>query len=200
VVSCQKEKDQSEITVPDIDIDFADRQKILDVLPHTRATIWDDKGIKSHNTGVYFTDIPTIPGTDQSAFDHKVAEELGYFKLDFLNVNIYSLVRSRQHLEELVNMEPPWQKLQEKEFVDQLFHLNGHYDVISKLQPQTIEQVACCLAIIRPAKRHLINAGWSEIYENVWTKPKDDQYYFKKAHAMSYALAVVVHMNLLNGS
>ena len=87
--------------MPDIDIDFADRQKILDVLPHTRATIWDDKGIKSHNTGVYFTDIPTIPGTDQSAFDHKVADELGYFKLDFLNVNIYSQVQSRQHLQEL---------------------------------------------------------------------------------------------------
>ena len=64
--------------MPDIDIDFADRQKILDVLPHTRATIWDDKGIKSHNTGVYFTDIPTIPGTDQSAFDHKVADQLVY--------------------------------------------------------------------------------------------------------------------------
>ena len=74
--------------MPDIDIDFADRQKILDVLPHTRATIWDDKGIKAHNTGVYFVDVPTIPGTDQSAFDHKVADQLGYFKLDFLNVNI----------------------------------------------------------------------------------------------------------------
>ena len=36
------------------------------------------------NTGVYFVDVPTIPGTDQSAFDHKVADQLGYFKLDFL--------------------------------------------------------------------------------------------------------------------
>jgi len=186
--------------MPDIDIDFADRQKILDVMPHTRATIWDDKGIKPHNTGVYFTDIPTIPGTDQSAFDHKVAEQLGYFKLDFLNVNIYSLVKSRQHLDELINTEPPWSKLQDKEFVDQLFHLNSHYDVVSKLKPQTVEQIACCLAIIRPAKRYLLNKSWNEIYQNVWTKPDDDTYYFKKAHAVSYAMAVVVHMNLLNGS
>jgi DNA polymerase III alpha subunit len=186
--------------MPDIDIDFADRQKILDVMPHTRATIWDDKGIKPHNTGVYFTDIPTIPGTDQSAFDHKVAEQLGYFKLDFLNVNIYSLVKSRQHLDELINTEPPWHRLQEKEFVDQLFHLNGHYDVVLKLKPQSIEQIACCLAIIRPAKRHLLNRSWNEIYQDVWTKPGNDQYYFKKAHAVSYAMAVVVHMNLLNGS
>jgi len=186
--------------MPDIDIDFADRQKILDVMPHTRATIWDDKGIKPHNTGVYFTDIPTIPGTDQSAFDHKVAEQLGYFKLDFLNVNIYSLVKSRQHLDELINTEPPWSKLQDKEFVDQLFHLNSHYDVVSKLKPQTVEQIACCLAIIRPAKRYLLNKSWNEIYQNVWTKPGDDTYYFKKAHAVSYAMAVVGHMNLLNGS
>lgn len=186
--------------MPDIDIDFADRQKILDVLPHTRATIWDDKGIKPHNTGVYFVDIPTIPGTDQSAFDHKVADQLGYFKLDFLNVNIYSQVRSRQHLEELFAQEPPWHRLQDKEFVDQLFHLNGHYDIVCKLKPQSIEQIACCLAIIRPAKRHLLNKSWSEIYQHVWTKPDDDNYYFKKAHAVSYAMAVVVHMNLLNGS
>ena len=76
--------------MPDIVIDFADRQKILDVLPHTRATIWDDKGIKPHNTGVYFTDVPRIPGTDQSAFDHKVADELGYFEFDLqYNFQIY---------------------------------------------------------------------------------------------------------------
>jgi len=186
--------------VPDIDIDFADRQKILDVLPHTRATIWDDKGIKPHNTGVYFTNIPSIPGTEQSAFDHKVADELGYFKLDFLNVNIYSQVKSRQHLDELVNTEPPWPRLQDKEFVDQLFHLNGHFEIVSTLKPQSIEEVACCLAIIRPAKRYLLNRSWSDIKNDVWIKPTDDQYYFKKAHAMSYAMAVVVHMNLLHSS
>ena len=186
--------------MPDIDIDFADRQKILDVIPHTRATIWDDKGIKPHNTGVYFVDIPTIPGTDQSAFDHKVADQLGYFKLDFLNVNIYSQVKSRQHLQELVSTEPPWYRLQDQQFVDQLFHLNGHYDVVAKLQPVTLEQLAACLAIIRPAKRYLLHKSWEEIYNSVWTKPRDDQYYFKKAHAMSYAMAVTMHMNLLHSS
>ena len=33
--------------------------------------------------------------------------------------------------------------------------------------------------------------------KEVWTKPENDEYYFKKAHAVSYAMAVVVHMNLL---
>jgi len=33
--------------------------------------------------------------------------------------------------------------------------------------------------------------------EEVWQKPEDGSYYFKKAHAVAYALSVVVHMNLL---
>ena len=107
-------------------------------------------------------------------------------------------MKSRQHLQELFDKEPPWHKLQDQNFVDQLFHLNGHYDVVSKLQPVTLEQLAACLAIIRPAKRHLVNKNWNEILEEVWKKPTDNQYFFKKAHAFSYAGAVIVHMNLLD--
>ena len=33
--------------------------------------------------------------------------------------------------------------------------------------------------------------------KEVWVKPKDGEYYFKKAHAVSYAMACVVHMNLI---
>jgi len=32
--------------------------------------------------------------------------------------------------------------------------------------------------------------------DQVWVKPKEG-YFFKKAHAVSYAVAVVVHMNLI---
>jgi len=186
--------------MPDIDIDFADRQHILDALPHTRATIIDKKGIKSHNTGVYFTTAPTMPNDNQCSLDYQVAEQLGYFKLDLLNVSIYSQVKTRKHLAELVAKDPPWEKLHDQSFVDQLFHLNGHFAVVSKLQPKTVEEIACCLAIIRPAKRYLVDSEWSKIHSEVWIKPTDGQYYFKKAHAMSYAMAVVVHMNLLNFS
>jgi hypothetical protein len=31
----------------------------------------------------------------------------------------------------------------------------------------------------------------------VWTKPTGEEYYFKKAHAMAYAVAIVVQMNLI---
>jgi hypothetical protein len=65
------------------------------------------------------------------------------------------------------------------------------------LKPTSIQQLAATLAIIRPAKRHLQDKPWKEILQEVWVKPEDGSYYFKKAHAMAYAQAIVVHMNLL---
>jgi hypothetical protein len=43
----------------------------------------------------------------------------------------------------------------------------------------------------------LSGSNWNLIFQEVWTKPTDDSYYFKKAHAVSYAMACVVHINLL---
>jgi hypothetical protein len=60
-----------------------------------------------------------------------------------------------------------------------------------------VEQLAAVLAMIRPAKRYLIGKDWNTILNEVWTKPENGEYYFKKAHSFSYAVAVVVHMNLL---
>jgi hypothetical protein len=51
--------------------------------------------------------------------------------------------------------------------------------------------------MIRPAKRHLIGQDWTTIMKEVWTKPENDDYYFKKAHAVAYAMAIVVQMNLI---
>jgi hypothetical protein len=33
--------------------------------------------------------------------------------------------------------------------------------------------------------------------QEVWIKPTNDEYYFKKAHAIAYAQAVIVQMNLI---
>jgi hypothetical protein len=57
--------------------------------------------------------------------------------------------------------------------------------------------LAATLAIIRPAKRHLADKSWEEIEKEVWLKPTNNEYYFKKAHAFAYAMSVVVHMNLI---
>ena len=93
--------------------------------------------------------------------------------------------------------EPDWDSLKDKSTVDQLFHINGHYDIVSKLEPRTIEQLAAVLAIIRPAKRGLMYKDWSAILQDVWVRPTDGSYFFKKSHAVAYAQAIVVQMNLL---
>ena len=62
----------------------------------------------------------------------------------------------------------------------------------------TIEKLAMFLAVIRPAKRHLIGKPWAEVEKTVWTKPTDGSYYFKKSHSVSYAHLVVVNINLIS--
>jgi len=181
----------------DVDIDFADRQDILNLLEHVPACIKDKGRTRKHNTGVYFHSMPSDPLTGLSTIDHKQAEEMGYFKIDCLNVSLYKDVRDEQHLLELMEKEPQWELLEHDDFTNLLFHVNGHGDILRKLRPQSVEQLAAVLAIIRPAKRHLVNETWQTINENVWSKPEDGGYYFKHSHAIGYAMAVVVHMNLL---
>jgi len=98
---------------------------------------------------------------------------------------------------DLMFTEPPWERLAEKEYCEQVIHIGNQYDLIKKMMPDTIPRMAMFLSVIRPAKRYLIGKSWEEIGEQVWEKP-DKGYYFKKSHAVAYAHLVVVHMNLLN--
>jgi len=180
--------------MPDIDIDFADRDIVLSQLKHRVAKLDTDK---KHNTGIYATEIPHNPVDNLSTIDYKTAEDRGYFKLDFLNVSIYKDIKDETHLDSLMRKEPLWELLEHEEFVDQVFHLSGHSSLLKQLKPTSVEQLAATLAIIRPAKRHLADKDWQTILKEVWTKPTNGEYYFKKAHAVSYAVACVVHMNLL---
>ena len=181
----------------DIDIDFADRQVALDLFEHVPAVIVDGGKVQKHKTGVYFHDIPSDPFTGYASIDHKQAEDMGYFKIDCLNVSIYKGVKDEQHLNQLLGKEPLWELLAHEDFVEKVFHLNGHDKLLKQLKPQSVEQLAATLAIIRPAKMYLANKPWPQIMKEVWIKPNDGSYYFKKAHAVAYAMSVVVHMNLL---
>lgn len=183
----------------DIDIDFGDRQQILNVLSHVPAGIVRNGELVRHNTGVYFTDIPRDPATGTASIDHKVAEDRGYVKLDLLNVGIYSQVTSEQHLLELMQRDPPWDRLYDPEFCAQVIHIGNHYDTLIKMPEavNSIERMAMFLAVIRPAKRFLIGVNWREVAQEVWDVPGDGGYYFKKSHSVAYAQLVAVHMNLL---
>lgn len=177
----------------DIDIDFSSRDEALKLFKHVPARLQNRK----HNTGVYFHKVPTDPFKNVCTIDHKAADGAGYFKLDFLNVSIYKDVRNEDHLQQLMDREPIWDLLQHDEFISKLFHVADHSDVLKKLKPDTIEKLAAVIAIIRPAKRYLVNSTWDQILKEVWVKPDNDQYFFKKAHAVAYSHAIVVQMNLI---
>ena len=183
--------------MPDIDIDFADRTLALEKFKHVTAAINDTGTFKKHNTGVYCTSIPYNPITGLSTIDYKAAEERRYFKIDFLNVGVYKGVRDEAHLTQLMETEPLWDLLLQDDFSNLLFHVNGHGSILKEMAPQSIEQLAAVLGMIRPAKRHLIGKDWNTVLREVWIKPEGDEYYFKKAHAVAYAMAIVVQMNLI---
>ena len=182
----------------DIDIDFADREQALAVLDATPASIIREGKLTKHNTGVYVTEIPQDPFTGYASLDYNAAEERGYIKLDFLNVNLYKQVRDETHLVELM-CEPDWTKLYDPVICAQLIHINNHYDTLLKMpEPvDTIPRLAMFLAVIRPGKRHLIGKTWKEVAETVWDRV-EGEYSFKKAHAVAYAQLVVINLNLID--
>lgn len=183
--------------MPDIDIDFSDRTAALKLFDHVVASRTEDNKLVKHNTGVYFHDVPVDPITGLSAVTYQEAEESGCFKIDFLNVGIYNGVKNEDHLRQLMEQEPLWDLLEQDDFSSLLFHVNGHGGILREMKPKTVEQLAAVLAMIRPAKRHLIGKSWDEVMNEVWVKPDNNEYYFKKSHAVAYAIAVVVQMNLI---
>jgi DNA polymerase III alpha subunit len=186
------------MNLPDVDIDFADREQVLRLLAHVPAMQAMPNGTKQkHKTGVYFHPVPVNPFTGWCDIDYQQAEELGFFKVDLLNVSLYQRVQSKEHLTRLAEQEPLWDLLQQDDFVNLLFHLNGHGDILRKTCPTSVEQLSAVLAMIRPAKRYLIGKSWNMIMKEVWTKPENGEYYFKKSHATAYAVAIVAQMNLI---
>jgi hypothetical protein len=181
----------------DIDIDFFDRDDALKLFDYTVASRLDNGKLVKHNTGVYLHTVPTDAVTGLCQLPYELAEEEGYFKIDFLNVGIYKGVQSEEHLVELMNKEPLWDLLEQDDFCNLLFHVNGHGDILRKMKPTTIPQLAAVLAMIRPAKRHLIGKDWTTVMKTIWMKPTNGEYYWKKSHAIAYSSAVVIQMNLI---
>ena len=165
----------------DIDIDIANRDKLLALIKNTPAMIKREHIEKKHNTGVYFHEIPTNPYNGLATIDHKEAEKMGYFKMDLLNVSAYNDISNKAELDELIDMEPMWDLLEHSEIVEKCFHIHSHFSIVQQMKPSSVGQLAAVLAMIRPAKSYLIGKDWDTVMNNIWVKPEDDSYYFKKS-------------------
>jgi hypothetical protein len=185
----------------DIDLDFANREAVLKLIQHTPARQTVQGQVRRHNSGVYVTDIPLDPVNQCAAIDYEAAEQLGYFKIDFLNMSVYQLITGPEHYAQAVATEPAWARLwQEPEWARQLAHVGNYTDLLKAMQPDTIPRMAAFISVIRPGKAHLQRQPWTTVFDSVWDGDESRGYTFKKSHAISYAALVALHMNLLSPS
>lgn len=185
--------------IPDLDLDLSEdsRKEMLESLHHIPASKINDKGIVPHGIGVYFCDIPEDRISGLSAIDYKHAEEdLGYIKIDFLHNSIYDKFKTRDELFDIMKKDIDWNLLYKKEIIESLPHINNYYTLLSQLPKiDSVEKLAMFIAIIRPAKKYLIeevkNNGWESIEDRIWIK-ENEGYQYKKSHAIAYAISITI--------
>ena len=183
----------------DIDLDFADRNQILNLVRHVPARQVHDSQVRRHNSGVYVTDIPRDVVNQCAAIDYETAEQRGYFKIDFLNMSVYQLIRDPAHYDQLLNTEPEWSRLwTDTAWASQLVHVGNYTELLRQMQPNSITRMAAFISIIRPGKAHLQGKSWDQVFDSVWDGDNGRGYTFKRSHSISYAALVALHMNLLN--
>lgn len=185
----------------DIDIDLADRDQLIKLIRSTPAMQHHNDQIRRHNSGIYVTDIPVDPVNQCASIDYETAEQLGYFKIDLLNMNVYQLIKSTTHYEKMLSLTPPWSKLwEDPQWAQQLVHVGNYTHLLDSMRPDSIPRMAAFISIIRPGKAHLQNQPWDRVFDSVWDGDNSQGFVFKKSHAISYAALVALHMNLLNQS
>ena len=91
------------VKMPDIDIDFTDRDSALKLFKHVGASRVENDRLVKHNTGVYLHEVPVNALTGLCAVPYDTAEERKYFKIDFLNVGLYKGITNEDHLVHLMN-------------------------------------------------------------------------------------------------
>jgi hypothetical protein len=185
----------------DIDIDLADRNSVLAHIRHIPARQQMGSTARRHASGVYVQPIPQDPMLGCATLDYQQAEQLGYFKIDLLNVGVYQLIRDPEHYQAMLDRDPPWNRLwQDPQWAQQLVHVGGHVDLLAAMRPDSIPRMAAFISVIRPGKAHLQRQPWDQVFASVWDGDSSRGYVFKKAHSISYAALVALHMNLLDQS
>ena len=183
----------------DIDIDLADRDQLLRLINPTAARQVTQGQVRRHNSGVYVTDIPQDPVNACAAIDYETAEQLGYFKIDLLNMSVYQLIKTPEHYKEMLAQEPDWTRLwTDPDWAAQLVHVGNYTELLRTMRPDSIPRMAAFISIIRPGKAHLQNRPWETVFASVWDGDASHGFVFKQSHAIGYATLVALHMNLLD--
>lgn len=180
----------------DVDIDIQSGTDISQF--GTRAMIYnpETEKIQPHPVGVYLEPVPVDSLSGLCSFDYRYGNEHGFMKVDLITNSAYDRFRSKKDIIRCLH-DPNWDDLLDDELLNKLPHIKNHADVVKLIRPQSIEELADVLALIRPAKRKFITRYRSDqkrVQRQLYLRP-DDGIYFKKSHAISYALMIVAVIN-----
>lgn len=185
----------------DIDIDVPTKVKATELFPDVVPASLNENGkLKKHNVGYYFQPIPVDEKTGLSAISYDSAEKFNFFKIDIIPLKLLDSFDSKEHLRELMHEEPTWELLEQRKIVEKLFHIHNSFDVIYRVKPKAVMELADCLALIRPNKIKLIDKyvkakDKSEIRKALYHK--EDASDLRKSHAIPYAYLIIAQLNLI---
>ncbi len=184
----------------DVDIDFQTSFDLNSVIKHAIPASTVKKGmLAKHNCGYYLQNIPVDEHTGFAAIPFEEAEVMGYFKIDFLHLSLLDNIKSKAELRSMIATEPNWDLLQDPKVVEKLFQVHRNADLLQKVKPRTVQQLADVCSLIRPGKVYLINRYLQDpdkARDELYKRP-DKGYYFKRSHAICYALTIVAQLHMI---
>lgn len=183
----------------DIDIDTPTSVSAGNIFHWVRASIVKNAELSPHPCGYYPQNMPADPVTGLAAIPYETAEELGWSKVDFLHLSVYDHFSSREEIEQLLEVEPDWGLLLVPSEQAKLFQLAKHGDILSKVKPRSVLELADVLALIRPGKRDLLKlytANPSATRSLLYARDESG-YSFKKSHSIAYAHVIVLQLHLI---
>ncbi|WAX21730.1 hypothetical protein [Stenotrophomonas phage RAS14] len=188
----------------DIDIDLSSKFKSKALFPNApRASRVENGELEEHLVGLYFQKVPVDPVTGLTAIPFKDTDAHGIFKIDMLPsvlLGNFTAIEDKQQIRELTKIPPDWTLLEDESIVEKLFQISKHAELITRVKPKSISELADCLALIRPEKRHLVNKYIAnrkdpELLKELYIK--DGKGAYRKSHAIPYAMLIVIELHLI---
>lgn len=186
----------------DIDIDFPSNFNLTDIIKEAIPASMVKKGeLVKHPCGYYLQTIPVDSYTGLAAIPYDQAVEYDYFKIDFLHLSLLDNFKTKQEIRDLIKIEPNWKLLTDSSVVPKLFQLHKNYPILAKIKPRSVQEVADCIALIRPGKREYLEPYMidkEKVRPYLYRGEADNKSAFKRSHAIAYALTVVLQLHLIS--
>lgn len=185
----------------DIDIDFQTDFEPTTLFPSAvHASMIKQEAFTQHPCGIYLQHMGKDQITNLAAIPYDEALEKGFYKLDCLHLSLLNEFKSKTEIRDFLSKEPNWSMLQRPEIVSQLFQIHKQSKLLARVKPTSVQSLADCLALMRPGRSHLIDkyiASPDDVRDQLYVRDDSTGYYFKKSHAISYALTIILQLHSL---